>query len=83
MTLALEFTVEPFVPGAPGPHVRAAVAAAEATGLAVDFGPFGTTLVGPDDVVLEALSEVVRHAMDAGATRVSIQVERQGPQDRM
>ena len=40
----LEFTVEPFVEGAPGPHVTAAVAAADALGATVEFGPFGTTL---------------------------------------
>jgi uncharacterized protein YqgV (UPF0045/DUF77 family) len=76
MTLQVEFTVEPFVQGSPGPHVQAAVAAAEAAGLEVEFGPFGTAVSGPDDVVLDAVDGIVRAAMGAGATRVSLQVER-------
>ena len=76
MTLALEFTVEPFVQGAPGPHVTAALDAAQASGLDVDFGPFGTSLSGPDARVLDTLSDVVRRAVTAGATRVSVQIQR-------
>jgi len=76
MALALEFTVEPFVQGDPGPHVTAALEAARASGLAVEFGPFGTTVVGPDEVVLAALDSVVRRALEAGATRVSVQLQR-------
>jgi len=38
--LTVEFTVEPFVDGEPGPHVQAAVDAAEASGLTTEFGPF-------------------------------------------
>ena len=44
--ITAEFTVEPFVEGAPGPHVLAAIQVAESAGLAVDVGPFGTTVVG-------------------------------------
>jgi uncharacterized protein YqgV (UPF0045/DUF77 family) len=76
MTLALEFTVEPFVQGAPGPHVTAALDAAQASGLEVDFGPFGTLVSGPDARVLAALDDVVRRALAAGATRVSVQIHR-------
>ena len=42
----LEFTVEPFVEGRPGPHVTAAVDAARAAGATVEFGPVGSTLPG-------------------------------------
>ena len=35
MVLLLEFTIEPFHEGNPGPHVRAAVAAVEALGVEV------------------------------------------------
>jgi uncharacterized protein YqgV (UPF0045/DUF77 family) len=76
MTLALEFTVEPFVQGAPGPHVTAALDAAQASGLEVDFGPFGTSVSGPDDKVIATLDDVVRRALAAGATRVSVQLHR-------
>lgn len=76
MALVAEFTVEPFEEGAPGPHVRAAVEAAEHSGVTVEFGPFGTTMRGPDDVVLAALDAVVRAAVAAGAEQVSVQVHR-------
>jgi uncharacterized protein YqgV (UPF0045/DUF77 family) len=76
MALVVEFTVEPFVEGAPGPHVQAALDAALATGLVVDFGPFGTSVTGPDDDVLAAIDQIVRAAVGAGATRVSVQVAR-------
>jgi uncharacterized protein YqgV (UPF0045/DUF77 family) len=74
--LNVEFTVEPFVEGEPGPHVRAAVDAARRSGLAVDVGPFGTTVSGDDDSVLRAVDAVVRAAVGAVATRVSLQVTR-------
>lgn len=76
MALVVEFTVEPFVEGAPGPHVQAALDAARASGLDVDFGPFGTSVSGPDDEVLATLDAIVRAAVAAGATRVSVQVAR-------
>jgi uncharacterized protein YqgV (UPF0045/DUF77 family) len=76
MALAVEFTVEPFVEGSPGPHVRAALDAAASSRLQVDFGPFGTTVTGGDEDVLAALDAIVRAAIRAGATRVSLQVAR-------
>jgi uncharacterized protein YqgV (UPF0045/DUF77 family) len=76
MAPALEYTVEPFLQGAPGPHVRAALEAATSSGLEVDFGPFGTSVVGPDGEVLAMLEAVVRRAFEAGATRVSVQLQR-------
>jgi uncharacterized protein YqgV (UPF0045/DUF77 family) len=74
VTLRVEFTIEPFVAGEPGAHVLAANEAAVAHGLAVDFGPFGSSGEGPDDVVLGAVDAAFRAAMAAGATRVSVQV---------
>jgi uncharacterized protein YqgV (UPF0045/DUF77 family) len=76
VSLRLEYTVEPFIEGAPGPHVRAALDAAAAAGLEVDFGPFGTTVAGADAAVLSAADRIVRAAIDAGASRVSLQVVR-------
>jgi len=79
MPLVVEFTVEPFVEGAPGPHVQAALDAAEASGLQVEFGPFGTALSGDDEAeVLATVDAVVRAAVGAGASRVVVQVERTG-----
>jgi len=76
MALTVEFTIEPFVPGEPGPHVRAAVEAAERSGLAVDFGPFGTAVTGDDEAVLAAVDRILRAGVAAGATRISLQVAR-------
>jgi len=74
--LLCEFTVEPFIEGSPGPHVRAAVDAATAAGLEVEFGPFGTTVTGEDQAVLDAIDGILRAAVAAGATRVSLQLTR-------
>ena len=76
MALRVEFTVEPFTEGSPGPHVGAAVDAAAANGLDVDFGPFGSSAEGADEAVLAAIDAVVRAAIDAGASRLSLQVSR-------
>ena len=69
-----EFTIEPFVDGNPGPHVAAAIAAATAAGAEVSVGPFGTELAGDDAVVLQAVDALARAAVDAGATRVTVQL---------
>ena len=76
VSLRLEYTVEPFVEGAPGPHVRAALDAAGDDGLEIEFGPFGTTVAGADAAVLSAADRIVRAAISAGASRVSLQVVR-------
>jgi uncharacterized protein YqgV (UPF0045/DUF77 family) len=76
VSLRLEYTVEPFVEGAPGRHVTAALEAAGATGLDVEFGPFGTTVAGADADVLSAADRIVRAALEAGASRVSLQLVR-------
>jgi uncharacterized protein YqgV (UPF0045/DUF77 family) len=78
LSLVVEFTIEPFVEGEPGPHVRAAVEAAERSGVTVDFGPFGTTVSGDDNAVLTAVDRLLRAATGAGATRVSLQLVREG-----
>jgi uncharacterized protein YqgV (UPF0045/DUF77 family) len=78
VALTVEFTVEPFVAGEPGPHVQAAIEAAHRSGLVVDVGPFGTSVSGDDDRVLDAVDAVVRAAVRAGASRVSLQLARDG-----
>jgi len=74
MELRLEFTVEPFIDGRPGPHVRAALAEARRQGLQADMGPFATTVDGEGDDVLAGLPAIVRAAVNAGATRVALAV---------
>ena len=70
----LEFTIEPFVEGNPGPHVRAAVDAVEALGVAVEFGPFGSSCRTSADTMPSVVSAIVRHAFANGATHVSMHV---------
>lgn len=70
----LEFTVEPFVEGQPGPHVTAAVAAAEAVGGSVEFGPFGTSCTASIDAMPEVIAELVRAAFANGASHVTMHV---------
>lgn len=74
MSIVAEFTIEPFVEGQPGPHVQAAIAVATEAGLAVEIGPFGTTVEGEPAAVLDVADAVVRAAVTNGATRVSLQL---------
>ncbi len=70
----LEFTVEPFVPDKPGPHVTASIDAARATAAEVEVGPFGTTARGAASEIAGITQAVVEAALSNGATRVSLQV---------
>ncbi|MCU1360189.1 MAG: hypothetical protein JWN99_1478 [Ilumatobacteraceae bacterium] len=74
--LTLEFTIEPFVEGNPGPHVLQAVAAAEALGAAVDFGPFGSSCTIADDLAAQVTGAVIAAAFANGATRVLLSADR-------
>ena len=76
VALRLEYTVEPFVEGDPGPHVQAALDAGRGDDLAVEFGPFGTTVEGEDRAVLAAAGRILDAALGAGASRVSLMVVR-------
>jgi len=71
----MEFTIEPFHEGNPGPHVRAAVEAAEALGAVVEFGPFGSSCSVPADRVAAVSGAIVEAAFQHGATHVSLHVE--------
>jgi uncharacterized protein YqgV (UPF0045/DUF77 family) len=74
----LEFTVEPFVEGHPGPHVTAAVDAATAAGAEVDFGPFGSTCQIDDERMPDVVAAITRAAFANGASHVSLHVARVG-----
>lgn len=76
--LAVEFTIEPFVEGAPGPHVTAAIAAAEELGATVEIGPFGTTLRATKGEVGRIVSALLDAAYANGATHVSIHLGPEG-----
>jgi uncharacterized protein YqgV (UPF0045/DUF77 family) len=74
MRLAVEFTIEPFVEGDPGPHVQAGIDAVQAAGIEVEMGPFGTSATGDGDAILHAVGELCRRATEAGAERISLQL---------
>jgi uncharacterized protein YqgV (UPF0045/DUF77 family) len=77
-TVRLEFTVEPFVDGHPGPHVQAAVDAVQHLGLEVVMGPFGSTVDAPTEQLGAAVAQLIDAALAEGATRVWLAVERTG-----
>jgi uncharacterized protein YqgV (UPF0045/DUF77 family) len=72
----LEFTVEPFVEGHPGPHVTAAVDAATAAGADVEFGPFGSSFQASDEAMPELVAAIARAAFAHGATHVWLHLVR-------
>ncbi|MGW4031343.1 hypothetical protein ACWEFL_18855 [Streptomyces sp. NPDC004838] len=75
MRLRVEFTTEPFdLEEAPAHAVvaREVITAAELD--AVDIGPFGNTAEGGADAVLGAVDAMVRRSLEAGATRISLQI---------
>ena len=77
--LLLEFTIEPFHEGNPGPHVRAAVEAAEALGITVEFGPFCSSCTVQQSQLAEVSGAIVAEAFAHGATHVSLHAERLEP----
>ncbi|MGA5898675.1 hypothetical protein [Streptomyces venetus] len=75
MRLRVEFTTEPFDLDEAPAHAVVAREVVEAADLdAVDVGPFGNTAEGGADTVLTAVDALLRKALEAGATRISLQV---------
>ena len=75
MRLRVEFTTEPFDLDEAPAHAVAAREVVEAAELdAVDVGPFGNTAEGGADRVLTAVDALLRRSLEAGATRISLQV---------
>ncbi len=75
----VEFTVEPFVEGHPGPHVAAAIDAARATGADVEVGPFGSSFEVDSADVGAAIGAVTDAAIGHGASHVTVHVARERP----
>lgn len=83
MRLRVEFTTEPFDLDEAPAHALVAREVVEAAELdAVDVGPFGNTVEGRADVVLTTVDALLRRTLEAGATRVSLQVNVVGEGDR-
>ncbi|MFD3523297.1 hypothetical protein [Streptomyces sp. NPDC058653] len=75
MRLRVEFTTEPFdLDEAPDHAVVAREVIRTADLDAVDVGPFGNTAEGGADAVISAVDALLRRSLEAGATRVSLQV---------
>jgi hypothetical protein len=74
--LRVEFTIEPFVEGQPGPHVLSGVAAAEAMGVTVEFGPFGSTCTVAPGQAGAVLGAIVDAAVANGASNVTVDIAR-------
>ncbi|MCX5040231.1 thiamine-binding protein [Streptomyces coelicoflavus] len=75
MRLRVEFTTEPFDLDEAPAHALVAREVVEAAELdAVDVGPFGNTAEGRADQVLTAVDALLRRSLEAGATRISLQV---------
>ncbi|MER7841966.1 hypothetical protein ABTY98_40305 [Streptomyces sp. NPDC096040] len=75
MRLRVEFTTEPFDLDEAPAHALVARAVIEGAQLdAVDVGPFGNTAEGGADAVLTAVDALLRRTLEAGATRISLQV---------
>jgi hypothetical protein len=74
--LLLEFTIEPFIEGQPGPHVISAIEAAQAMGYEIDFGPFGSSCNVPAAEAGRVAQAVLDAAFSNGATHVSLHAER-------
>jgi uncharacterized protein YqgV (UPF0045/DUF77 family) len=71
----VEFTTEPFDLDEAPAHAVVAREVVEAAELdAVDVGPFGNTAQGGADAVLTAVDALLRRTLEAGATRVTLQV---------
>ena len=74
-----EFTIEPFDEGNPGRHVTEALSAVEASGLAVNMGPFGTSIEGTAEQVAGAVEAALASSLAQGATRVTVTVTQPDP----
>ncbi|MGD3109969.1 MULTISPECIES: hypothetical protein [unclassified Streptomyces] len=75
MRLRVEFTTEPFDLDEAPDHAVVARDIVTGAGLdAVDVGPFGNTAEGEAGRVLAAVNALLRESLEAGATRVSLQV---------
>ncbi|MFD9811657.1 hypothetical protein [Streptomyces sp. NPDC059080] len=71
----MEFTTEPFDLDEAPAHAVVAREVVTGAGLdAVDVGPFGNTAEGDAGRVLDAVAALLRDTLEAGATRVSLQV---------
>ena len=76
--LVAEYPTEPFRGGGTPPeHAQRALDVIRAAGLTGEFGPLGTEFSGDADEVLDTLRDVLAAALDAGESRVTVQMTAQ------
>ena len=76
----LEFLVEPFTEGNPGPHVLEPLRSLRRQGIEVNQGPFGNSLVGDRSTVAAAILTILEGAFDRGASRILINLAQSDPE---
>ncbi|MEX2626012.1 MAG: hypothetical protein WD225_03960 [Ilumatobacteraceae bacterium] len=76
--LRVEFTVEPFVEGRPGPYVTAAIDAVRSIGSDVEVGPFGSSCRVGREQLADLLAALGSAAFANGATHLSVHVDDDG-----
>ncbi len=76
----VEFLVEPFAEGKPGPHVNAAVDAFTGAGIEVELGAFASVATGEIDQIADAAAEMIRASLSAGATEIRLRVGGESPE---
>ena len=72
--VAGDLLVEPFVDGAPGPHVTAACEAFDRHDLSVELGPFASFAAGDLEPMADAIADMIRAAMSEGASSIRLRV---------
>jgi uncharacterized protein YqgV (UPF0045/DUF77 family) len=78
MRVRVEFAVYPFEEGdVPPAYVQVAIDTLRAAGLKVEVGPFGQVVVGETGEVLEGLRGAQAAALNAGATRLAVNLVRE------
>ena len=73
-TASVEFLVEPFVEGHPGPHVNAAVRAFQGGTIEVEVGPFASVAHGNVEQLATAISRMIVDSLAEGATALRLSV---------
>jgi len=76
MRIRVEFTIYPFMDGDDFPaYVSNAIDRVREEDLEIELGPFGQVVIGESERVLHALTLATTAALEAGATKVVVNVE--------
>jgi hypothetical protein len=73
--VTIRFSIPPLEEQDEQPHIEAGLAAARASGRAVETGPSELALTGGRDETIDVLRSVIVAALDAGARSLNVTVE--------